>query len=156
MKYLSHVSTGVLGAFLGVALYLLIPTLFKYTEEASADVIHDLHGLHVQIERLESTIKNDIRKDVDVLKNQIEKLLELKECNCSPSGECKCEAKVTMQWYQSQENPNVFYYGYINKDDGILYYTFWSLNGQVIKSDLNKPNKTSNFINKPMGVIPPK
>jgi hypothetical protein len=142
---------------LGVAaaLILIVPVAYNFFHVVGNDVRQDVHLLHEQVERLEQAVEGDVKKDLLTLKGQVEKLLTLNSCICDPSKQCNCgENKPTVsQWYQDSQNPNVFYWGYVVQENGVdvLYYTFYQINGQVVKSSIvggNELKKTTNFVRK--------
>ena len=131
-----------------IAFLIIVPYLFNFFHQASTDVSADLHAVHVQLDRLEHMVSEDIRKDLDKVAKQVEGLMDLNGCTCDKGGHPDQPAG---SWFQSSTNPDVYYFGYVS--DGILYYYYYSVNGQVVKSktgpdDIKK--STKNFIAKPV------
>ncbi len=114
------------------------------------DVVKDLK---VQVENLEKFVKEDIKQDVDLIKDELAKLGNW-ACPCTDKDRCRCtdnpSAQPTQSWYQDSGNPNVFYWGYVDAN-GVLWYTQMSVNGIIVKSGDDKENKakqTTHFLKK--------
>ena len=82
-----------------------------------ADVKKDIKILHEKIDGVEDRIEKAVRDATN----------DLVGCKCDPTKVCNCGDKpapvVVDQWYQSQENANIYFWGHVV--DGTLYYTFW-------------------------------
>lgn len=149
----------VLGGLVAVVLIYSIPMLIKKTEEAFKDVVRDVKTIHVQLDRLEKVVSGDVRTDLDALRGQVERLLTLKPCSCLDGDKCGCagnkpspvkpDEPAASQWYRSRTNFNLLYYGYIGKD-GVLYYSYWSINGVIVKTGKQINETTNDFLPEPV------
>lgn len=145
MNFLRGYGQGLLGGLLGAAFVFLLPLAFRFTHEASQDIVRDVHALHVQLDGLEKALGADLK----AVKGQVEGLLTLKTCTCLDGNKPSPGEPTVSQWYRSRTNFNLLYYGYIGKD-GTLYYSYWSINGQVIKSGKQTNETTNDFLPTPI------
>lgn len=122
-KLLLWIWPGLLGGIIGIGAFLAL-------NHAHSNVPTDIKAIHTQVNNLETVVA------------------AMKSCACANNGPTP-NLPVLNQWYQSQTNPNMQYWGYV-KDD-VLYYYYYKINDQIISTgagDEMKVKKTTDFVKK--------
>ena len=124
-------------------------------------VRHDVDEVVKRVVLLEQKIDDKVdRLVVKALEDALAKL-QLQMCKCDPDGVCKCggdkPVNATQSWFQSSTDPNIYYWGSINKD-GVLIYTYvYYANQNVVVPALkgatgpnNTGSQTKSFLSNPV------